>query len=267
MPKSSSDRRHFIIAGVLVVITTVVMDWILRSTILRFLPAQASREAGTIDQLIGWHLTLIAFLFALVMVFMLYALVVFRRREGDDSDGEHFEGNYKLEIAWTVIPLILVLIFGYIGVVDLQAITEENEEITVKATGQQWSWAFEYDGGVLSQDLILPVDKRVKVLLRSKDVLHSFWVPEFRVKKDLLPASAEAESDEEAYPSDVYFTPTKVGEYEVKCAELCGLTHWNMLAKVRVVEQDEFTVWLDTQQAKVNDGKAVAEVKSKNATP
>ncbi|MFZ4655783.1 MAG: cytochrome c oxidase subunit II [Caldilineaceae bacterium] len=265
MPKSSSDIRHFYIAGVLVVIVTVLMDLLLKSALP--LPVQASIEAFTIDRLIGWHLTVIAFLFALVVVFMLYAMVVFRRREGDDSEGEHFEGNYKLEIAWTVIPLILVLIFGYIGVKDLQTITQANEEITVKATGRQWSWAFEYEGGVLSPDLILPVDKRVKVLLRSEDVLHSFWVPEFRVKKDLLPASAHAESEAEEFPSHVYFTPNKVGEYKVECAELCGLTHYNMLAPVKVVEQDEFTVWLGTEQAKVNDGKAVAEAKSKNATP
>lgn len=267
MPKSSSDRRHFIIAGVLVVITTFVMDWLLRSTILSFLPTQASKEAGTIDQMISWHILLIAFLFALVVVFMLYAMVVFRRREGDDSDGEHFEGNATLEIAWTVIPLLLVFIFGYLGVRDLNTITEKNEELTVKATGQQWSWKFEYEGGVLSPDLILPVDKRVKVLLRSEDVLHSFWVPEFRVKKDLLPASAHAESDEEAFPSYIHFTPNKVGEYEVKCAELCGLTHWNMLAAVKVVEQDQFTVWLQTELAKVNDGKAVAGAEIKATTP
>lgn len=265
MPKSSSDRRHFIIAGVLVVIVTVLMDLLLKSALP--MPVQASIEALTIDRMIGWHLTLIAFLFALVVVFMLYAMVVFRRREGDDSDGDHFEGNTTLEIAWTVIPLLLVFIFGYLGVVDLQTITQENEELTVKATGRQWSWAFEYEGGVLSPDLILPVDKRVKVLLRSEDVLHSFWVPEFRVKKDLLPASAHAESDEEAFPSSVHFTPNKVGEYKVECAELCGLTHYNMLAPVKVVEEDEFTVWLATEQAKVNDGKALAEAKGKNATP
>lgn len=265
MPKSSSDRRHFIIAGVLVVITTVLMDLLLKSALP--LPVQASIEALTIDRLIGWHLTVIAFLFALVVVFMLYAMVVFRRREGDDSEGEHFEGNYILEIAWTVIPLILVIIFGYIGVVDLQTITKENEELTIKATGQQWSWKFEYEGGVLSPELILPVDKRVKVLLRSEDVLHSFWVPEFRVKKDLLPASTHAESEEEKFPSHVYFTPNKVGEYEVKCAELCGLTHWNMLAGVKVVEQNEFTVWLQEEQAKVNDGKAVAGAELKATNP
>lgn len=265
MPKSSSDRRHFIIAGVLVVIVTVLMDLLLKSALP--MPVQASIEALTIDRLIGWHLTVIAALFSLVVVFMLYAMVVFRRREGDESEGEHFEGNYTLEIAWTVIPLILVVIFGYIGVVDLAEITKKNEELTVKATGVQWAWTFEYEGGVLSQELVLPVDKRVRVLLRSNDVLHSFWVPEFRVKQDLLPAPAEPESEEDAYPSSVYFTPNKVGEYEVKCAELCGLTHWNMLAGVKVVEQDQFTVWLQTELAKVNDGKAVAGAEMKATTP
>lgn len=256
MPKSSSDRRHFIIAGVLVVVATVLMDLLLKSALP--LPVQASIESLTIDQLIGWHLTLIAFLFSLIVVFMLYAIVVFRQREGDTSDGAHFEGNTTLEIAWTVIPLILVVIFGYIGVVDLNKVTEKNEAVTVKATGVQWAWTFEYDGGVLSQELMLPVDKRVRMQLRSNDVLHSFWIPEFRVKQDLLPTPAEPESEEEAYPTDLYFTPNKVGEYNLVCAELCGLSHYKMMSVVKVVEQGEFDNWLQTAQAKLNNNKALA---------
>lgn len=257
MPKSSSDRRHFIIAGVLVVVTTILMDLLLKSALP--LPVQASIESLTIDQLIGWHLTLIAFLFSLIVVFMLYAIVVFRQREGDTSDGEHFEGNTTLEIAWTVIPLILVVIFGYVGVVDLNEVTRREEEVTVKATGVQWAWTFEYEGGVLSQELILPVDKRARMQLRSNDVLHSFWIPEFRVKQDLLPTMAEPESEEEAYPTNLYFTPNKIGEYNLVCAELCGLSHYKMMSLVRVVEEDEFTAWLQTEQAKVNGNSAVAD--------
>jgi cytochrome c oxidase subunit II len=257
MPKSSSDRRHFIIAGVLVVIGTILMDLLLKSALP--LPVQASIEALTIDRLIGWHLTLIAFLFSLIVVFMIYAMVVFRQREGDMSDGEHFEGNTTLEIAWTVIPLILVVIFGYVGVVDLNAVTRKDEELTVKATGVQWAWTFEYDGGVLSQELLLPVDKRVRMQLRSNDVLHSFWIPEFRVKQDLLPTPAEPESEEEAYPTDLYFTPNMTGEYRLVCAELCGISHYKMMSLVKVVEADEFTAWLQTEQAKVNEANAVAD--------
>ena len=254
MPTSSSDRRHFIILGVLVVIVTVLLNWLLQVGMP--LPLQASIEALTIDRLIGWHLTLIAFLFALIVVPMFYIFVVFRQREGDTSDGEHFEGNAILEVAWTVIPLILVVVFGYIGVVDLREVTKKEEALTVKAIGVQWAWSFEYEGGVLAEQLLLPVNQRVRMDLNSDNVLHSFWVPEFRVKQDLVPG----------YPKEVYFTPTKVGEYVLKCAELCGRSHYQMIAPVKVVEQDEFTAWLATEQAKVNDGKVVAKAEVEGAS-
>ena len=114
MPKSPTDRRHFIIAAVLVAIGTVFMNWLLKAALP--LPVQASIEAMTVDRLIGWHLTLIAFLFSLIVVFMLYSIVVFRKREGDEEEGQHFEGNSDLEIVWTVVPLILVVVFAYIGI-------------------------------------------------------------------------------------------------------------------------------------------------------
>jgi cytochrome c oxidase subunit II len=254
MPTSSSDRRHFIILGVLVVIFTIILDWLLQVGLP--LPIQASIEALTIDRLIGWHLTLIAFLFALVIVPMIYIFVIFRQREGDTSDGEHFEGNVILEVAWTVIPLLLVIFFGWVGVRDLWEVTKTGEELSVKANGFQWDWSFEYEGGVLTEELLLPVNRRVRMDLNSDNVLHSFWVPEFRVKQDLVPG----------YPQDLYFTPTKVGEYSVNCAELCGRSHYQMTAVVRVVEQDEFTAWLATEQAKVNDGKVVADAATDDAS-
>src|SRR3954470_7822161 len=110
MPNSSANPRHFIIVGVLVAIVTVLLDWVLDSALP--LPVKASLEAVTIDWLIGLHVWIISFLFALVVVFMLYAIVVFRKREGDETDGEHFEGSTALEVAWTVIPLILVVVFA-----------------------------------------------------------------------------------------------------------------------------------------------------------
>src|SRR5690606_38640479 len=130
MPKSASDKRHFILAGVLVAISTILMDLLLKAALP--LPVQASIEALTIDALIGWHLTLIAFLFSLIVVFMLYAIVVFRKREGDDSEGEHFEGNTYLEIVWTVVPLIFVVVFSFYGVNALaQVIRGESNEVEV----------------------------------------------------------------------------------------------------------------------------------------
>jgi cytochrome c oxidase subunit 2 len=247
MPKSSSDRRHFIVAGVLVVISTFLMNWLLDTALP--LPVQASEESVTIDRLIGQHVFLISFLFSLVVVFMLYTIVVFRKRNGDESDGEHFEGNTTLEILWTVIPLLLVVVFGYIGFVDLRDVTRaEENELVVKVTAFQWDWTFEYEGGVISQELLLPVDQPARMVMTSNDVNHAFWVPEFRVKQDLV----------RGHETVVRFTPVEVGTYRLRCAELCGLSHWSMLRDVRVVPADEFTAWLQTEQVKINGNDAVA---------
>ena len=256
---SSTHPRHFIIVGVLIVITTLVLkallDWALP------LPLQASVQAITIDWLFGLHIWLIAFLFALVSVFMCYALVVFRRREGDDGDGEHFEGNTALEIGWTTAPLIFVVIFSYLGLTTLWEVTATQEdELVVVAEGFQWGWNFYYgetpndENIAIDGVLVLPVDQPVLVRLRSKDVLHAFWVPEFRVKQDVVPnilySTMEDDGHGEEHPeeimTEVRFTPNLVGDYKLRCAELCGLTHWDMVKDVRVVEQAEYDAWYET---------------------
>ena len=240
MPKSATDIRHFIIAGVLVAIGTAVMYWVL-DVVLR-LPLAASTQASVIDRFMNLHLILIAFLFSLVVVFMLYSMVAFRRRNGDDSDGVHFEGNSVLEIVWTVVPLIVVVIFGYIGIVSLNDITRAApNELVVDVTGFQWAWSFEYEGGVISPELVLPVDQPTRMLMNSRDVIHSFWIPEMRVKQDLVPGKE----------TTLVFTPTEVGEYALRCAELCGLSHYSMVSPVRVVEQAEYDAWLAEKTAGV----------------
>jgi cytochrome c oxidase subunit 2 len=241
MPKSASDKRHFIIAAALIVVSTIALDFLLKAAMP--LPMQASIEALTIDALIGWHITLIAFLFSLIVVFMLYAIVVFRKRDGDDSEGEHFEGNTWLEITWTVAPLIFVVVFSFYGINTLAQVTRgDSNEFQVVAVGRQWSWAFEYPNGIISPELVLPVDQRVHVTLRSPDVLHSFWIPEMRVKQDLVPG----------YETDIRFTPIVTGQFKVRCAELCGLSHWSMESPVRVVEQAEYDQWEAEQLAAQN---------------
>jgi cytochrome c oxidase subunit 2 len=237
MPKSATDKRHFIIAGALVAVATVLMDILLKAVLP--LPIQASIEALTIDALIGWHLSLIAFLFSLIVVFMLYSIVVFRKRTDADSDGEHFEGNTTLEIAWTVIPLIVVIIFAFYGIHTLAEVTRsEPNELVVKVNGFQWGWSFEYDG-VLSPEMVIPVDRRVRLEMNTRDVIHSFWIPEMRVKQDLVPGQE----------TKLRFTPIVTGEYKLACAELCGRSHWSMLATVRVVSASEFDQWLAARQA------------------
>lgn len=239
MRRPSGDKRHFVIAGVATVFTAVVVYVLLYLAMP--LPVAASAQAETVDWFFNLHLILIAALFALVVVFMVYAVVAFRRREGDDSDGDHFEGNTTLEIVWTVVPLIVVVIFGYIGVVTLADILRPSDnELSVRVEGFQWAWAFTYEEtGAASAELVLPVNQPAVMRMTSRDVIHSFWVPEFRLKKDLVPGTM----------TFVRFTPTVEGEYSLVCAEICGLSHYAMVQKVRVVSQEEFQAWMGKQLA------------------
>jgi len=237
---SATDRIHFIRAGILVLISTIIVYLALDRALP--MPEQASTQATIIDNLISQHMMLLAFLFSLIVVFMLYAIVMFRKKEGDESEGEHFHGNTALEIGWTVSPLIFVVLFAFLGVWTLNQVeAEQPNEVVVTANGFQWSWSFEYEEGFVDGALVLPVNQPALIQLTSADVLHAFWVPEFRVKKDLVPGQQ----------TEVRFTPTIAGEYKLRCAELCGLTHWNMLADVKVLEQDEYDAWLADKVAQI----------------
>ncbi len=248
MPKSATDKRHFIVVGALVAIATALMYLLLDAALP--LPVQASLEALTVDELIGWHMFIIAFLFSLIVVFTLYSIVVFRKRSDDDSEGEHFEGNSTLEIVWTVLPLILVVVFSFYGINTLATVTKaEPDELPIKVVGRQWSWTFEYEEGFISPELVMPLNQRVRLEMTSPDVIHSFWVPEMRVKQDLVPGQETV----------LRITPILAGEYKLRCAEMCGMNHWSMLAPVRVVEQAEYDQWIAEQVAAQADTLAQAD--------
>jgi cytochrome c oxidase subunit 2 len=192
---------------------------------------------------------LISFFFSLVVVFMVYAIFAFRKRNWDDAEGEHFHGNAILEIVWTVVPLIVVIVFAFIGVSSLANVTRaEENELVVKVQGFQWAWSFEYPQGFASAELVLPVNQPARMEMTATDVLHSFWVPEFRLKQDLVPGQT----------TELRFTPIQVGEYKVRCAELCGLTHWNMETPVRVLTQEEYDRWLQEKTAGITPALAEA---------
>lgn len=230
------NRIHFLYVAILVVVVSVGLYFLLDA--IYQLPVAASAEAGPIDQLADAHFIMIAFLFSLIMVFMVYSAVAFRRKEGDDTDGVHFHGNTALEIGWTVVPLIIVLGFGVWGAVVLGDITSvEENEMVVNVTGRQWSWLFsypDYEEVGQSPELVLPVNRTIRLRMNSQDVLHSFWVPEFRVKQDLVPGME----------TTLRITPTEIGEYRVRCAEICGFDHAKMLAQVRVVSEADFQDWV-----------------------
>lgn len=231
--------RHFVIVAILVLAVAFLVHTGLDA--VHLMPVNASTQASEIDWM--WNLQLIAmsFLFALIVVPMLYSLVVFRRKKGDTTDAEHIEGNTPLEITWTVIPLFVVVIFAYLGAGNLaRTVRNYPDAMVVKVTGFQWGWKFEYpEYGITSTELYLPENKAVLLKMESTDVIHSFWVPEFRVKQDLLPGRV----------TELRITPTRIDAYKVRCAELCGTSHYKMEQPVVVVDGASFATWVSARQA------------------
>jgi cytochrome c oxidase subunit 2 len=238
-PRRRRDgMKHIIIAAVLVAIITALVTFGLQNA--QLLPQVASEEGVLVDGLFGLHIRIIAFLFSLIVVFTLYSVVVFRRKSGDTSDAAHIHGNARLEIIWTVIPLIAVLYFGVLGARQLGQISAaEPDELVVEVTAQQFAWRFDYPGYSIpsSTELYLPRGRQVLLRFKAIDVIHSFWVPEFRIKQDAVPGMT----------TTLRIKPTQVGEYKVRCAELCGTAHYSMEAPVKVVEPADFEAWLASQ--------------------
>jgi len=168
--------------------------------------------------------------------------VAFRRRPGDLEDAKPVHGNVALEIACTAIPLIIVLVLGGFGTRALLDVTRApaQEELVVEVTGYQFAWNFEYPKyGFTSSELVLPVQQPAIFRIEATDVIHSFWIPEFRIKTDAIPGMSNEQR----------ITPIAVGEYQAFCSELCGTGHSYMTAPVRVVEAPAFDTWVEEQQA------------------
>jgi cytochrome c oxidase subunit 2 len=234
------NRRHYIAVTALVLVVAVLLYFLL--TLIYQLPAAASQEAVTIDDMFDVYFALIAFMFSLIMVIMLYAAFAFRRQSGDSTDAAHIEGNTKLEVTWTIVPVVIVLGLGAWGATTLSDLTRTSQdEMVIRVVGQQWSWSFEYPehDNIASGELVLPADQPVLLKMTSLDVIHSFWVPEFRVKQDLLPGR----------DTELRFTPTETGVYALRCAEICGLNHTDMVADVKVLSRGEFDVWVSDRLA------------------
>ncbi len=240
------DMKHLVIAGILVLLVTALLIFGLER--IQLLPVAASAQAEPIDSLFDLEFKVIAFLFSLIVVLMLYSVIVFRRKKGDETDGPHIEGNTRLEVMWTIAPLITVLVFAYLGGQSLaDTLKVEANALEVNVIGQQWSWRFEYpEQGIISSELILPEGRQALLHLSSTDVIHSFWVPEFRVKQDALPGGKE-------FVRDLRITPTMVGEWKVRCAELCGLQHAFMESPVRVLAAAEFDSWVEANSVASED--------------
>jgi cytochrome c oxidase subunit 2 len=206
---------------------------------------QASTAAPKIDTLLDVMIVLSSFVFALVMVMLFYALWKFKAKPGDESDGEPIHGNTRLEVAWTLIPTIIVLFGAGYSWSVLHDIEEPAKgALTVDVFSQQYAWSYGYPGkgNAYSQgEQHVPVDRQVQFKMHSQDVIHSFWVPEWRIKKDNVPGIT----------TTAIVTPDKVGTYQLICTELCGFGHASMRAKVVVEPPAEFRKWVAGLQEKV----------------
>jgi cytochrome c oxidase subunit 2 len=233
-----------LVAGGVATALAVVPGW---------LPHPASREAGRID-FVFWFVTVICVaIFAIVAAVIVYSLLKFRVRPDDDSDGEPIHGHTGLEIAWTAVPTVLVIAIAIVSAIVLAKNGHAGSDaLRVNVTGQQFAWSFSYpdDGDVTSGVLRLPVNRSVNLYLRSRDtdVIHSFWVPEFSQKQDLLPGMT----------THVVITPDRVGSYPVVCTELCGLGHSVMRTTAIVMPPQAFESWVNQQKKALASGGANA---------
>jgi cytochrome c oxidase subunit II len=201
-----------------------------------WLPPSVSTVSGEVDSLFMFLIWMSVFFFVLIVAGTLFFITKWRRSKNEaatlDTGPTH---NSILEATWIIVPTLLVLvIFVWSFRTYMKMSIVPPNAMEVKVTGQKWFWSFAYpEGGSSVNELIVPVDMPVKLLMSSQDVIHSFFVPAFRVKKDVLPNRY----------SIAWFEATAVGEYDLFCTEFCGTKHSEMIGKVRVVSRDEFEVW------------------------
>jgi len=200
------------------------------------LPEPASREAGRID-FVFWFVTGICiFIFAIVAAVSVFAVWKFRAQPDDDSDGPPIHGHTGLEIAWTAVPTLLVTAIAIVSAIVLAKNDAQGADpLRVDVTAQQYFWSYSYPefGNKESAILRLPVNRSVVLRMSSKDVIHSFWVPEFGQKQDVVPG---------IHPT-LHITPDRVGTYPVICTELCGLGHALMRSRTIVMTEAAFQKW------------------------
>lgn len=169
---------------------------------------------------------------------MIYFLFKYNKKRHPKADTS-ITGNNKLEIIWTVIPTVIVLIMFYYGWAGFAPMRDvPKDAINVKAVARMWSWTFEYPNGKKSDKLIVPKDQAVKLDLTSVDVVHSLYIPAFRIKEDVVPGRNNM----------MWFNATELGTYDLFCAEYCGLRHSYMLTTVEVVDNTAWDEWMKTPE-------------------
>ncbi len=271
MPKSSA-----IYIALLIIALLIGGTWIGQN--VNLLPIDASTNASIYDELFKVLFSIGTILFLGMVGLVVYSLIRFRRKPGQIDDGIAIEDNLPLEIFWTAVPAIVILfvglysydiydrmggmqtlnhdsehhhqamlntqkIWGGIGSGSIESSTQNSmAELPIEVTALQFAFLFHYpQGDIISGELHVPIDQPVSMRLESKDVIHAFWVPEFRIKQDIIPGQ----------PTVLNFTPTKAGRYPIICAELCGPYHGSMRSTVIVEEPKEYNEWFNKNAKEV----------------
>lgn len=201
-----------------------------------WLPRKASTVAQELDwafyYVYGWSVLM----FIGVVAAMLYFAYRYRRRTDKDVTSE-IDHSTKLEVIWTAIPVAIVVSIFFVGLKGyIDAMVAPASAYEIQVTAQKWSWVFTYPNGKISMnELAVPKDRPVRLIMSSKDVIHSLWIPEFRIKQDVVPGTY----------TTIWFEATEEAETALLCTEYCGTSHSDMLATVKVLPEDKFQEFLE----------------------
>ncbi|OIP77264.1 MAG: cytochrome c oxidase subunit II [Oscillatoriales cyanobacterium CG2_30_44_21] len=287
-------KNNLILGIVIVVLVTIASIWYGRNNGL--LPVAAGDEALLYDDLFNTILAIAFGFFLIIEGVLIYSIVKFRRRKGDETDGATIHENLTLEIVWTAIPTVIVMwvaIYSFDvytamqgsqgtegmahggmshavahhdrggmptskatlastntdGVLMAGTLANGGDDVVaIDVSAMQFAWIFNYPNEVATAELHVPVGKKVRLNMTAVDVLHAFWVPQLRIKQDVIPGRE----------TFLEFTPRVVGEYPVVCAELCGSYHGGMRTTMVIDTPDDYQVWLkDQQEIAANDPEAI----------
>jgi cytochrome c oxidase subunit 2 len=240
-----SKQRSLVVAGLAALLATAI--GIVISYAIHWFPAQASTQARNTDTL--YHVLVIASIpiFVMVVTVVLYSVWQFHMKPGEElKDGPPIHGNTRLEVFWTALPTILIIgLVGYSFVILHDNEKKPAREIQIGVTGEQFAWSYQYPPSVtggrplLSDQLYVPEGESVNFAMHSKDVIHAFWIPAFRIQEDVVPGIT----------THWRATPDRLGDYPVVCNLLCGLGHSLMRSTVHVVTPAKFHAWIETQMS------------------
>ena len=211
----------------------------------------ASNFVDGVDLSFAIILGISVFFLVAITAVMIWFVIRYNRKRNPKAENIH--ENHKLEIIWTVIPTLLVLVmfyYGWMGYKPMRSFPKDS--IQVKAIAQMWSWNFEYPNGKISDTLVVPIDKAVTLNLESRDVLHSLYIPAFRIKEDVVPG----------IENKMWFIGQELGDYNILCAEYCGDRHSYMMSKVYVIPEADYTTWVNDKSSVDHPG---LQVLKKNA--